>query len=143
MNNEHLTLLSRDGLEIHARYWVPEKPNAIICIVHGIGEHSGRYNEMALYMCSRGFTVFANDQRGHGKSGGKRGHSPSYSLLLDDVETLMKWARSQYPDLPLYLYGHSWGGNIVANFILKRKTKEVSGSILSSPWLELQMSIAP
>lgn len=143
MEIENFYLIARDGQKIEAGCWVPENEKAIVCIVHGIGEHYGRYSEMAEHLCRQGFAVFAYDQRGHGKTEGKRGHSPSYSLLLDDVENIMKHARSIYPDLPLFLYGHSWGGNIVANFLLKRKTREIIGAILSSPWLELKVNLSP
>lgn len=140
---ENFYLIARDGQKIEAVSWIPDHEKAIVCIVHGIGEHYRRYNEMAEYLNTQGFAVFSYDQRGHGKTEGKRGHSPSYSLLLDDVENIMKHARSTYPDLPLFLYGHSWGGNIVANFLLKRKTREIVGAILSAPWLELKLTLSP
>lgn len=143
METENFYLEARDGKKIEAGCWIPENEKAIVCFVHGIGEHYRRYSEMAEYLNVQGFAVFAYDQRGHGKTEGKRGHSPSYSLLLDDVENIMKHARSIYPDLPMFLYGHSWGGNIVANFLLKRKTREIVGAILSAPWLELKLSISP
>jgi alpha-beta hydrolase superfamily lysophospholipase len=143
MEMESNIIISRDGLQLNAGRWIPGEEKAILCIVHGIGEHFKRYTGLAEYFCSKGFVVFSYDQRGHGNSEGKRGHSASYSLLLDDVENLMKWARSLYPDLPLILYGHSWGGNIVANFIIKRKTKEISGAIISSAWFELKVNVSP
>lgn len=143
MKFENFTLTARDGLKINAGCWIPDETKAIFCIVHGIGEHLKRYSEMAEFLCSNGYAVFSFDHRGHGLSEGLRGHSPSYPLLLDDVENIMKYARSQYPELPLILYGHSWGGNLVANFILKRKTKEIFGAILSAPWLSLVTKLSP
>ena len=67
------------------------------------------------------FLSFAVDLRGHGQSEGKRGHTPSHDMLLDDVEELLMHARAEYNDIPLFLYGHSLGGNIVTNYVLKEK----------------------
>ena len=76
------------------------------------------------------------DHRGHGKSPGTRGHARCQNLW-EDVESLMKHARLNHLDLPIFLYGHSWGGNIVSNYLLRKNVSEVRGAILSSPWLQL------
>ena len=137
MESENLQLISKDGIELHGVVWECPNPTAIVCIVHGLGEHSGRYAHVAEYFNANNFTVFAYDQRGHGKSGGKKGHSPSYEILLDDVEEILKEARAEYNDLPIFLYGHSFGGNVVCNYALLRDTNELKGLIVSSPWLKL------
>jgi len=137
MDSETIQLLSKDGTPLHGIIWTCPNPKAIVCVVHGLGEHSGRYSHVAEYFTSNDVAVFAYDQRGHGLSGGKRGHTPSYDILLDDVEELLKEARVTHNDLPIFLYGHSFGGNVVANYALIRSTNELSGIILSSPWLKL------
>lgn len=134
--SEHL--LSRDGLQLFYRFWVPKKCEKILCIIHGLGEHSGRYEHVATFLTQHKIGVFALDLRGHGKSKGKRGHANKIELLINDIEELLKKARSEYLDLPMYLFGHSMGGNLVANFLLQDDSKEVAGFILSSPWLLLQ-----
>jgi alpha-beta hydrolase superfamily lysophospholipase len=137
MESETIQLLSKDGTPLHGIIWTCPNPKAIICIVHGLGEHSGRYSHVAEHFTSNDVAVFAYDQRGHGLSGGKRGHTPSYDILLDDVEELLKEARVTHNDLPIFLYGHSFGGNVVTNYALIRSTNELCGLIISSPWLKL------
>ncbi len=125
-------------MKVHGVAWLPEgEPKAVICLVHGHGEHIGRYEHVGSFFASNGVGVFGMDLRGHGLSQGKKGHTPSYEHLLEDVEDLMKTARVEFIEAPLFLYGHSMGGNIVANFLTNRKTLELHGAILSSPWLRL------
>jgi alpha-beta hydrolase superfamily lysophospholipase len=83
-----------------------------------------------------GFSVVAFDHRGHGRSGGKRGHTPSYDQLLSDVDMLLAHARTVAQGGKVFLYGHSMGGNVVLNHALRRKS-DVAGVIASSPWLRL------
>ncbi|MGB3183059.1 MAG: lysophospholipase [Cyclobacteriaceae bacterium] len=133
-----INLTSPDGTALYARYWKPVSPaRAVICIVHGLGDHSGRYAELAGYLTSIDIAVYAIDLHGHGLSGGKRGHIHTYQALLDDVEILLKQARLTYLDLPMFLYGHSFGGGIVANYLQLHSSKELTGAILSSPWFRL------
>lgn len=137
MTNETEFFLSQDGLKLHYRYWLPKDAENVICIVHGLGEHSGRYVHVGDYLYKKKSAVFALDIRGHGKSGGKKGHTKSYAHLLNDIEELLKTARAEYTDLPLFLMGHSMGGNLVANYLIKMNTNDIAGFILSSPWLKL------
>ncbi|MFY0601855.1 MAG: lysophospholipase [Cyclobacteriaceae bacterium] len=134
---ETSNMLGSDGLELFYRYWIPEKPEKVFCIIHGHGEHGGRYEHIALHLTKMNVSTFAMDLRGHGLSKGKRGHAASYDLLMRDVEELIKTARETFNDLPIYLMGHSMGGNLVANFMINDTSKEISGFILSSPWLKL------
>lgn len=134
---EYFQIIARDGLELHGIQWNIAEPKAVLCIVHGLGEHSGRYHHVAAFFNERGFDVYAFDLRGHGLSKGKRGHTPSHELLLDDVEDLLKHAREEHNDLPMVLFGHSFGGHIVSNYLLKRNVGELAAGVLSSPWLRL------
>ena len=144
MTTETFELNARDGLKLFGQTWLPGgEPTAIICLVHGHGEHIGRYNHLGEFFASRGVAVFGMDLRGHGRSEGKRGHTPSYDHLLEDVEDLMKKARVEFIEQPIFLYGHSMGGNLVANFLVNRKTLELEGAILSSPWLRLAFDPPP
>lgn len=138
MHTDELELRTKDGLTLAGKIWRPEgQPKKIICLVHGHGEHIGRYEHFAAHFVECGIAIFAVDLRGHGKSEGKRGHAPSYDLLMSDVEELIKAARVEYNDTPIILYGHSMGGNLVAGFILQNNMKELEAAVLSSPWLTL------
>jgi alpha-beta hydrolase superfamily lysophospholipase len=103
--------------------------------VHGLGEHSGRYGHVAEAFGKQGYATLAFDQRGHGKTPGRRGYAPSYDAFLDDIARLIEEAAKRYPDLPRFLYGHSLGGNFVINFALRRKPG-LNGAIATSPALK-------
>ena len=124
------------NVEIYGQAWECNAPKAVLCLVHGMGEHSGRYRHVAEYFNTLGYTVIAYDHRGHGKSGGKRGHCPTYELLLEGVKELFQQAGERYGNLPQFLYGHSMGGNVVLNFALRKKPR-INGVISSGPWLKL------
>lgn len=138
MNTYELHWQSRDGLNLYARGWEPEgtHPKAVVCLVHGHGEHVGRYAQVGQALGAAGYALLGFDQRGHGRSAGPRGHTPSYQALLDDIALLLEQAASRYPGLPRFLYGHSMGGNEVLNFALRRKP-DLSGVIATGPWLRL------
>lgn len=113
---------AKDGLYLHARRWEPDSGlKGVVCLVHGFGEHTGRYLHVAGHLAGAGYALVAFDQRGHGKSGGQRGHAPSYEVMMDDMDLLLDGAHRLYPGLPLFLYGHSMGGNLVLNYALRRK----------------------
>ncbi len=135
MKNTILKWKSEDGLDIFGQKWESENipAKAVICLVHGFGEHSSRYDHVAQFFTDNGYAVIAYDHRGHGHSGGKRGHFPSYDEFLNDAENLLKQASLHFPGLPKILYGHSMGGNVVANLALRRKPN-VAGLVLSSPF---------
>lgn len=128
-----------DQLKIHGQVWQPLPGNetiAVIALVHGMGEHSGRYRRFAEFLTSKGLAVIAFDQRGHGKSEGKKGHIVHYNQLLDGIDELLERARLQFKNKPVFLYGHSMGGNLVLNYALK-KPNTVKGIIVTGPWLKL------
>jgi alpha-beta hydrolase superfamily lysophospholipase len=128
-----------DGLKLFGRKWVADDPKALVCIVHGLGEHSGRYQHVARRMNEAGLTVYAFDLRGHGKSEGKRGHA-DYEDLMNDITVFLNTCMREYPDIPLFLYGHSLGGNLVINYGLKRKSP-VKGIISTAPFLKLTKEV--
>lgn len=129
--------LAKDGIQIHFKHWKINEPKKILCIVHGLGEHSGRYHHIAESLAQADITTFALDLRGHGLSKGKKGHAQSLEILLSDIEELMKCARVKYNDIPMFVMGHSMGGNLVASLVTQKPTKEISGFILSAPWIRL------
>jgi alpha-beta hydrolase superfamily lysophospholipase len=128
---------SVDGLQLKGQTWTPDSGiKATVALVHGLGEHCGRYAHVAKVLNSAGFAVVALDLRGHGKSGGKRGHTPSYDLLMCDIHKLLEHAASLSSDIPVFLYGHSLGGNLVIHYALKKKP-DLAGIIASAPLLRL------
>ena len=131
---------TKDELSLQIQQW--NKSNNIkanILIIHGLGEHQGRYNHVADYYTNHKFGVYSYDQRGHGKSEGKRGHSPGIEFSLNDLERVIK----TLPSKPLFIYGHSFGGNILTNFLLRKKPKNINGAILSAPWFKLVKQLNP
>lgn len=135
MSTSDWQLKTEDGLSLHAVEWKPDgEMRGAICLFHGLGEHSGRYAHVAEFMNRHGYSVLSIDLRGHGKSEGQRGHSPGIDGMLNDIDLLINHAKQKYPDLSLFLYGHSLGGNLVLNYSLKRSS-QVSGVIITSPFL--------
>jgi alpha-beta hydrolase superfamily lysophospholipase len=126
-----------NGLSLFARLWEPrDKPTCVICLVHGLGEHSGRYEHVGNYFAQRGYAVLAIDLPGHGKTGGKRGHINKYADLMDLMPAFLNRAKERYPSVPVVLYGHSMGGNIVTNFVLRHQP-EVKAAVVTGPFFRL------
>lgn len=123
-------------LTLYGQCWEPASNlKAAICLVHGLGEHSGRYDHVAEALNLAGYAVVAFDLRGHGCSEGPRGHAPNYAALMADVAALLNEAASRYPNLPRFLYGHSLGGNLAIHYVL-REHPDLAGVIASSPLLK-------
>jgi alpha-beta hydrolase superfamily lysophospholipase len=113
---------TRDGLQLYAQGWQPATPpRAVACLVHGIGEHSGRYAHVADVLGKAGLAVLTFDLRGHGKSQGPRGHTPTFDAFMQDIDLLFAEADQRFAGLPRFLYGHSLGGVLVLNYALRRK----------------------
>ena len=114
--------ISQDGLKIFAQSWEPEeKTKAVVCLVHGLGEHTGRYAHVGKAFAEAGFALAGFDLRGHGKSGGPRGHIPSFDACMDDIAGFIKQVEDRFEGSPRFLYGHSLGGILVLNYVLRRK----------------------
>ncbi len=109
---------------------------AILVLVHGLGEHVHRYTEWAAMFGSKGIGFTGVDLPGHGASNGKRGHIANHGLTDEIIETMLEECSKTFPGIPLFLYGHSLGGGIVLNYLV-RKNPRVKGAIVTSPWLKL------
>ncbi len=125
-----------EGLSLYAAHWSVEKPRAIIALVHGQGEHIGRYKHVAEWYNRNGIAVLGFDHQGYGKSEGKRGHAKNLEVLLNDIGLLLEKTSALYPDTPLFLYGHSMGGGLVLNYITRRNP-DITGVIVTGPWIRL------
>lgn len=127
---------SRDGLTLMTAYHSTEGASNVICIVHGMGEHKARYEHFADFFANNGYSVALFDQRGHGESSGKRGHTPSLDAMLDDLDDFLKYVAEIFPNQKQILYGHSMGGNIVLNYTIRRQP-QIKALIASSPYIRL------
>lgn len=121
------------GAQLYRQDWRPDKaPKAVILLVHGYDEHSGRYQYFAEHCVKQGFAVFALDHWGHGKSDGINGFVPKFSAYHDGVEALLQSMPDDLAKLPLFLVGHSLGGLIASSYLLNNQSRFV-GAVLSGP----------
>ncbi|HKL88779.1 MAG TPA: lysophospholipase [Salinibacter sp.] len=136
-------LSTEDGLRLHTQHWSPPSaPKATVALVHGYAEHCGRYNHVARAFLERNAAVYAYDQRGYGRSEGRRAYVASFGRYLDDLARFLDYVRSQQPDAPLFLFGHSMGGLVVLKYVLERHPS-VQGLMLSAPAIEINPDLAP
>lgn len=113
-----------------------EKIRAIIIFVHGLGEHIQRYRSWALLLNEKNIGFTGVDLPGHGRSDGSRGQLNSYNITDELLGILLDNAGNTFPGIPVFLYGHSLGGGIVLDYVLRKKPA-VRGAIVTSPWLKL------
>lgn len=121
------------GLEIYWQAWREQAPvRAVVVISHGAGEHSGRYQRLAVHLTGRDYAIYALDHRGHGSSSGRRALVDRLDNAATDLDALIDLARREHPDAPLFLLGHSLGGTIALRYALQHQDK-LAGLILSGP----------
>ncbi len=120
-------------------YDTPSEPSKVILMIHGLGDHFGRYNHWASWFAEKDIAVIGLDLPGHGRSPGRRGHIKNYHVYNSIIESLAKFARNRYGDLPIGLYGHSLGGNIILNYLLTNAIG-FDFAIATSAWLQLVSS---
>lgn len=136
------TLVSAGGARLRALSWTPsDEARGCVVIVHGLGEHAGRYGRLAHRLNEAGFAVFAHDQRGHGESEGSRGRLSRFDDLVDDLSDVTgRVQRRCGAERPVFLLGHSMGG-LVALRYLQRRPSGVAGAVISAPWLRTAVEI--
>jgi alpha-beta hydrolase superfamily lysophospholipase len=139
------TLTAADGTPLHLREWPHTAPLGTVFLVHGLGEHIGRYERVAAHLNAWGWRVVGHDQRGHGRSGGARGAVPTESALLQDLAQVIDTKRSADGGRRVLL-GHSLGGLIAARFVAEGLNASPAGwfrsmdaLVLSSPALDAGM----
>ncbi len=126
-----------DSTPLSGMIYTPDNPVTVLNLVHGFGEHCGRYAHMMDALGQHGIATCALDLRGHGRSGGKRGVSHKYENLREDVEALLSQSQEHFTGLPHFLYGHSMGGGLVLNYVLTRGSHNLHGVMASAPLLTL------
>jgi len=130
---------AQDGTRLFVTCSHPEgrAERGTILLTHGMGEHSGRYHHVIRRLNEEGMRVVGWDLRGHGRSEGRRGDVPGYGVILGDMQEVWSLARAEAGRTgPLFLYGHSLGGQITLNFAARHRP-DASGLIITSPWLRL------
>jgi len=123
----------RKGLSLYYQCWLPATdPKAILLVVHGWAEHSGRYTNLVNYFVPKGYAICALDHRGHGKSEGLRGYVERFSDYLDDLKTFFDIVRSEHGDTKIFLVGHSMGAIIATAYtVTVPHQQELAGLIVS------------
>ena len=143
------TVRTADGLALPLTRWPKPTgtPRGTVLIVHGLGEHAGRYAHVMAHLAANGWASVAYDQRGHGRAPGSRGGLPAPHSLLDDLGRVVARVRAIQPG-PLVLLGHSLGGLIAARFVAESWAtpaapwwRPVDALVLSSPALDPGMSV--
>ena len=126
-------LRAGDGIDLFEQCWRPSErpPAAVVVLVHGIKDHSDRYDELATALVAAGFAACGFDHRGHGRSAGPRFAIHSFSRVLDDIDRYLALTRERFPGAPIVLFGHSMGGVLVPLHVIERRP-QVAGLILSA-----------
>lgn len=135
-------LLKNQDLKLMGYKWAVLEPKAVVCLIHGIGEHAGRYDRIGTMLSERNIAMVGMDLRGHGLSSGKRGHTAPRVSILEDIDRLLKYITSEYPERPIILYGHSLGGNIALDYRQRGSKRTLPAAyIVTSPWILLERKI--
>jgi alpha-beta hydrolase superfamily lysophospholipase len=143
MQHSEYNWTTPDNVKLYGQEWKPEgKQKAAIVMVHGLGEHSGRYEHVAEAFTQAGYSLTAFDLRGHGKSEGIRGHAPSYAAIMEDITHNVDLAKEHFPGLPVFIYGHSLGGNLTLYYCLTQNP-QIKGAIVTSPGLATAAPVPP
>ncbi len=127
------------GVRLHFRRWRAEGSRGRVLLLHGLGDHSGRFERFGRRLADEGLEVLAPDLRGHGRSGGRRGHADDFGRLLDDVDRLLARAADETGDLPTVLVGHSLGGLVALRRLQESSAPGLRGAVAVAPFLGLVM----
>jgi alpha-beta hydrolase superfamily lysophospholipase len=131
------------GANIYYQHWQPEAaPKAILFVVHGLAEHSGRYMNLVNYFVPRGYAVYGLDHIGHGKSDGTRVYLERFNDFIEPLKTYFDMIQGWHPGKPVFLVGHSMGGLIGSVYLLEHQD-ELKGAVLSAPAVKVSDNISP
>jgi lysophospholipase len=138
------TTLRRTDLDFHVEHYRAKGESRLALImVHGFSAHCGLYRHVGAAFASEGIAVTQFDGRGHGRSGGRRGHVNDFDEYLDDLAMVVDWARQQDAGKPWALLGHSMGAAISLAFVLDKARAEKPGRlVMAAPWLKLRMKVS-
>ncbi|NNE45586.1 MAG: alpha/beta hydrolase [Rhodothermales bacterium] len=137
MEDSSNSFVNRDGIRLRERCWVPvARPRAVVALLHGLAEHTGRYEQHAKHFTDLNIAVESYDQLGHGMSGGRRAYISAYETLVRDARDFIDRVVDRYPGTPVFLLGHSLGGAVAALASVDCP-HEIRGLIMSSPAIAL------
>jgi alpha-beta hydrolase superfamily lysophospholipase len=141
--DEQETLVS-DGCELHVEHFTPVgSPRLVLVMVHGFGAYCGLYRHVAASLKAQGVAVTGFDSRGHGRSQGRRGHVDHFDDYHVDLSRVVQAARAGFPATPWALMGHSMGGAVALDHVLRRRSQpQADRLVLLAPWLELKMKVS-
>jgi alpha-beta hydrolase superfamily lysophospholipase len=134
------TINASDGLRLYVRRRLVESARASVILVHGFGEHSGRYGALTDHLVNHSYSVTGYDHRGHGLSDGLPGHVESFSEYEEDLDKVVAYVRSQGDSQKIYLVGHSMGGLVTLRY-LARKGIAVAGAAISAPMIGVTVAV--
>ena len=128
---------AKDQTKIHLKKWIlPNEIKGSVLLIHGLGEHSGRYTHVAEYLNTLGYDVFAYDQRGHGQTDGQRAYAKSHQVFLDDLGQVIMHLEKELHER-FFVMGHSFGGNVLCSYMIGGGHPKIKGLVFSSAWFKL------
>lgn len=140
MNETTFTFQTFDGLTLYGREWRPlDRVEAVVGLIHGLGEHCGRYAHLAERFGKEEIALIAFDLRGHGRSAGKRGDAPSFEAYMDDLRAFHHQIEERFADTPCFLYGHSMGGLLLLNYLIRQQPR-IIGAVSSAAGLHTPLT---
>lgn len=142
MEHHEGSFIGPRDLNIYYQYWLPEgEPRAVLLIVHGAAEHCGRYGNVVDYLVPRGYAVYSFDNVGHGQTDGTRCHMERIDDFVDPIRIYHEMVRDWQPAAPIFIYGHSMGGLLVATYLLDHQAG-LSGAVFTAPAVEIPPDIS-
>ncbi len=134
---------NQENLSIYIQNWLPENPaKAVLLIVHGLNEHSGRYDYFSNFFVNEGFAVYSMDLVGHGKSDGTRAFVKDFVNYIDDINLYLDKINQLQPGSPIFLIGHSMGG-LIGALLLIDYPDQFAGAVLSGSVVQVPDDVSP
>ncbi|MFW6364861.1 MAG: alpha/beta hydrolase [Spirochaetota bacterium] len=130
-SHEEGKITGKNEIELYYQSWISPREKGLLVVVHGLGEHGGRYGNLVSQLNGKGVSIYAMDLRGHGKSGGKRGHVDSFLDYIHDLKAFVEHIKEKHPESPIFMFGHSMGANVATRYALTYQ-EDLSGLILSA-----------
>ncbi|MFO8037297.1 MAG: alpha/beta hydrolase [Anaerolineales bacterium] len=137
------TFMGPYGKKIYHQAWIPERtPRAVLLLTHGLKEHSRRYGNLVQYFTPLGYAIYGYDQPGHGRSGGTRTYIDDFQELTDILQLFVEKVQSWQPDIPLFMYSHSFG-TLISLTVLPDHQKDFRGAIFSGTVFSIPEGTSP
>ncbi|AKG53586.1 lysophospholipase/monoglyceride lipase-like protein [Dehalogenimonas sp. WBC-2] len=129
-------------IELFYQAWLPDyQANAVVVLVHGLADHSSRYGNVVNHLLPKGFAIWNYDQRGHGRSPGKRCYTSRFTDLVNDLDKFVTLVKQQNPELPLFIIGHSLGALESVSLVAKHQPQGIAGLVVSGLVLKIGQSV--